>query len=299
MHKWRITLFSILSAALALAQTRVDLSVQSNADFSRANSTKPAKVGTILPVTCTTGDVFFKSDATAGQNLYLCASLNTWTQLTSGSGGGGGGGTTAPVTSTSALTDLIVSKTGSNTLSIASSCSATAPCNVRFGSRTVSVNTPATATVPSGANVIGVAYIYLSSQGQITVGNSMGVTCSGCTALNGITQFPADSIPLFTWSVTGGVWDSTGGVDVRAFLSNKSIIAGTGIITADAAGQTAVSVDTTAVAAVLTPNFAVRVSVPASATAACTPGNYAADSSFLYQCVSANTWLRVALTTWP
>jgi hypothetical protein len=203
------------------------------------------------------------------------------------------------ITSTSALTDLTAGRTSSNLLTIASSCTQSAPCNVRFGSRTVALNTSATATVPSGLNVAGVAYIYLSSQGLITIGNSMGVTCSGCTALNGVTQFPADSIPLFTWSATSGAWDATGGVDVRAFLSNKSIIAGTGIMTADAAGQTAVSVDTAAVAAMLTPSFAVRVGAPVTAADACTPGNYATDTSFFYECVASNTWLRVALTTWP
>jgi len=297
MHKWRTILLLSLPAAMGIAQTRLELSTQSNADFSRANATKPAKVGTTLPTTCSTGEVFFKSDAAAGQNLFLCATANTWTQLTAGSGGGGGG--PLAVTSTNALTDLLVTRTSATTLSIAANCTAANPCNVRFGSRTVAVNTSATATVPSGANVVGVAYIYLSSQGLITVGNTIGVTCSGCTALNNITQFPSDSIPLFTWSANGGVWDSTGGVDVRAFLSNKSIIAGTGIITADAAGQTAVSIDTTAVAAILTPSFAVRVTVPATANTSCTPGNYAADASFLYQCVSTDTWLRTALSTWP
>lgn len=43
--------------------------------------------GTTLPATCTVGDVFFDSDATAGQNLYACTATNTWT-LMGGSGGG-------------------------------------------------------------------------------------------------------------------------------------------------------------------------------------------------------------------
>ena len=52
--------------------------------------TKPMKTGTVLPATCTTGDMFFKSDAPAGSNLYGCASANTWSQQ---AGGGAGGGT--------------------------------------------------------------------------------------------------------------------------------------------------------------------------------------------------------------
>lgn len=46
--------------------------------------------GTTLPATCSVGDLFFKSNATAGQNVYECQSANTWTQET----GGGGGSTT-------------------------------------------------------------------------------------------------------------------------------------------------------------------------------------------------------------
>jgi hypothetical protein len=46
-------------------------------------------IGTSLPGTCTVGALFYKSDATAGQNVYGCTSTNTWTQQ-GGSGGGGG-----------------------------------------------------------------------------------------------------------------------------------------------------------------------------------------------------------------
>jgi hypothetical protein len=44
-------------------------------------------VGTTAPATCTTGAVFFDSDATAGSNWLGCTSANTWTVL--GLGGGG------------------------------------------------------------------------------------------------------------------------------------------------------------------------------------------------------------------
>lgn len=42
----------------------------------------------------------------------------------------------------------------------------------------------------------------------------------------------------------------------------------------------------------------VMTTVPASATAAGTAGQVAADASYLYVCVATNTWRRVALTTW-
>jgi hypothetical protein len=38
----------------------------------------------VLPATCSTGEAFFKSDATGGQNLFLCKPDNTWTQMTTG-----------------------------------------------------------------------------------------------------------------------------------------------------------------------------------------------------------------------
>ncbi len=61
-------------------------------DASSAHTTKPAKSGTALPGTCSTGEAFFKTDATGGQNLYLCKPDNAWTQV---SGGGGAAGAIA------------------------------------------------------------------------------------------------------------------------------------------------------------------------------------------------------------
>lgn len=45
--------------------------------------------GTTLPATCTVADEFMDTDATLGQQFYLCTSTNTWTLQ--GDGGGGGG----------------------------------------------------------------------------------------------------------------------------------------------------------------------------------------------------------------
>src|SRR5450432_4698039 len=62
------------------AQTRVDLRTQSrNVDFSAASTTKPSNTGTTLPTTCSVGETFLKTDATAGKNLYACTLANTWT----------------------------------------------------------------------------------------------------------------------------------------------------------------------------------------------------------------------------
>jgi len=61
------------------AQTQIDLRTQTkNVDFTAANSTRPIKTGTVLPATCVPGDMFFKTNAQAGENLYGCPAANTW-----------------------------------------------------------------------------------------------------------------------------------------------------------------------------------------------------------------------------
>lgn len=55
-------------------------------DASGATYTLPAKRGTTaqLPTTCTQGAEYFATDATPGQNKYLCTATNTWTQQLTG-----------------------------------------------------------------------------------------------------------------------------------------------------------------------------------------------------------------------
>lgn len=45
-------------------------------------------------------------------------------------------------------------------------------------------------------------------------------------------------------------------------------------------------------------NMIERVAVPASAAAAGSIGQWAAASGFIYVCVAASTWQRVAIATW-
>ena len=86
-----IALFTFVVAGFA----QVDLSNKvfvGRVDAGGAASTRPAKTGLLSarPGTCTVGDEFFATDATAGANKYYCTATNVWTQQT---GGGGGGGT--------------------------------------------------------------------------------------------------------------------------------------------------------------------------------------------------------------
>jgi hypothetical protein len=60
-------------------QTRVDVSRQTkNIDFGAASSTKPAKSGVTLPVNCSQAEVFLKTNAPDGANIYVCTEDNRW-----------------------------------------------------------------------------------------------------------------------------------------------------------------------------------------------------------------------------
>jgi hypothetical protein len=80
------------TVAASLATTVVETN-QSNAytagtqDFSGAGHTLPSKTGitALMPSTCTAGEEYFATDATAGQNQYYCTAANTWTQQSGGS----------------------------------------------------------------------------------------------------------------------------------------------------------------------------------------------------------------------
>jgi hypothetical protein len=94
----------VMLAGMCWAQTEVNggrdykgtLSVSggvSAVDFSGAGSTAPVKTGLlgVRPTTCTKGQIYFATDAAAGQNLYFCTATGapgTWSQMSGGAGGG-------------------------------------------------------------------------------------------------------------------------------------------------------------------------------------------------------------------
>ena len=64
----------------ARGQTQIDMRTQGKSiDFSSAVRTRPSKTGTLVPAVCTIGETFVKTDAAAGQNLYVCTAINVWT----------------------------------------------------------------------------------------------------------------------------------------------------------------------------------------------------------------------------
>lgn len=258
--------------------TAIDLRAQSkNVDFTGATSTRPFKMSAALPSTCSVGEMFYLTSAPAGANVYGCTAANTWT-LEAGTGAQSAG----------QLSDLAAARTSAATLTIGASCSVATPCNVRFGSTAHAYTSSTSATVSGGT---GTAYIYLDPSGNLTVGHNLTLTCaSGCLAAPGVTAFPANSIPLFTWTATNGTWDATGGTDWRAFQSTANVAGGTGLASATANGVTTLSIDPTQVG--------LWAPVPPASSTACAKGAWSVDTSYFYLCVAANTWRRAALTTW-
>jgi hypothetical protein len=150
------------------------------------------------------------------------------------------------------LGDFAVVVTSPATLSIGGNCSASTPCNVRFGTQVYSI-TAAAAVAVSSTSGNGTAYIYVDSTGKLTAGSTMSITCGGsCVAAPGVTGFPINSMPLYTWTAANALWDANGGVDLRGWLSSNPLLGGAGIATVTAAGQTTVSVDSAVVPTYLT-----------------------------------------------
>ena len=86
----KILLTALAIGSIAAGQTQVNLRTQSKTDdFSAFSSTKPFSAGATLPATCAVGQMLFLTTAAAGQNVYGCASTNTWTLQSGGAGSGG------------------------------------------------------------------------------------------------------------------------------------------------------------------------------------------------------------------
>ena len=82
----RVFLFWCLGTTALFAQSTAmgSRTMEGDWDASGAKTTKPAKTGTVLPASCSSGEAFFKTDVAGGQNLYLCKPDNTWTQVSGG-----------------------------------------------------------------------------------------------------------------------------------------------------------------------------------------------------------------------
>ena len=197
-------------------------------------------------------------------------------------------GPTGPSGPPGVIGDFSVARASPTVLIIGSTCSVQSPCNVRIGSVTYSYSASALAVTQTGT---GILYVYIASSGVITVGQTLDAYCAAtCVVQNGVTAFPSDSVPLFTWSVTAGTLDATGGQDFRAFVTQISVLPGTGLFSVSSGSASVLAVDSSVVG--------LRGAAPATSGDTCSPNSWATDSTWYYLCVAANTWKRTALTTW-
>jgi len=235
-------LLALSSTAGLLAQTQVDLRSQTKqVDFSAAPATRPVKTGTTAPATCATGDLFFRTTATPGQNLFGCVAANTWIQLSGGASGGSGSGSATP------WNDLAVVRVSGTLLMIGSACTTAAPCNIRFGNVVTVIASPITVTIGAGTGT-GLARIYVTDSGVVLVDHSLSagvtLTCTaGCSTQQSVVPvYPANSIPLGEVLITAGAWSTV--TDMRALLHSRALTAGQGISITEAAGVATVEIDT-------------------------------------------------------
>ncbi len=214
-----------------------------------------------------------------GQTLIWNGLTNEWTPQLSSAGG---------VQLSSQLQDLAAATSGSATLTIGQNCGVATPCNFRIGSVTYPIAAPATVTLSGGT---GLAYVYLTGNGALTVGSNLPATCNSvCMTQSGITAFPSTSIPLYTASATNGVWNANGISDYRAFLSVKNVVGSSGVVSVDSGGAAMLSLDGSVVS--------LKVSVPGTSSSACTANQWSTDGAYYYLCVSNNLWKRTALSSW-
>lgn len=217
--------------ALALLLIPLDLAAQTNIgsrtadvnsiiDFSGAATVRPMPVGTVLPGTCTVGDHFFKSNATAGQNINACTSANTWTQ--EGGSGGSGSGQVCPAV-----------RTNATTITIASGASSTTPCVLGYGNVTFRFTAAITCIISANG---GTLRMYMDIGGVVYCGYGGGtfaggnVTSSGGTTAFPITAYANDVLRLGAWTATAGTWDVAGSVKDEAEASAAAACAqGSGI----------------------------------------------------------------------
>ena len=237
-------------------QTKVDLQNQARGiDFTNAQYTKPAKTGTALPATCSTGEAFVLTTASAGANFFLCTATNTWTVQ----GGIAGGDVTGAVSSAKvvAIQNRAVATTtplDGQPLTWNSGNSRWEPRNVSAASITaggdisgqlslakvVAIQNRAISTAtPSDGQ--GLAWNGTSSQwepkspaapgGDLSGSQVSSATVTAIRNRNISTTAPADGQAL-TWNSTSSQWEpktisssGTAGGDITGTLAAAKVVA--------------------------------------------------------------------------
>lgn len=322
----------MLGSGSVSSQSRIDLRTQSKSiDFSGAPSTKPSKTGTTLPATCGVGDLFFKSDAPAGANLYGCTAVNTWSLLgdishTHAAGGDVAGELTAltvariqnrPVASTAPTGGQVLgwNATTSQWEPQAASSGGGASTASQLGdlaaayvnSTQLRIGAQCTASSPCNVRIGGTVHAFTASAvATLSAGTGTayfyvskdGVLTVGhnlTVSCAGCVQEPATSFP--SGSVPLFTWTATNGAwDASGGTDWRAFLSNHPVTVGT--GLVGVDAGGQTLVSVNTAVVGLRVAVPASAAGSCTAGSWAADSTYYYICYQDNAWGRVALSSW-
>lgn len=234
-----------------------------------------------IPATCTTGQIAFITDATAGQNIYECKPTNTWTQQLNSGGGG----------ATSGLQQFDMSKTSASVASICSTCSSSTPGIImNNGILGAAITAPATATL-SGTSASGTLLFYLANGDIPTIAHNSAATVTpsaGWTVATGVAAVPPDAVATF-WEVTftANVIDTIAPLTMDKRGVHNVMTPGSGIAKSrdGATGNETLSTDPTTV-----PRYTHQAGAP---TSTCTAGrdlNLDDTAHAFYDCTQTNTW---------
>lgn len=259
---------TILVCGLLSAQTRIDLSTQSknnaNLGGDLSGQTNSATVVRIQ------GKPVSSTAPSTGQALVWNGSL--WNPQ-------------GVSTMASQLGDFQVVQTSSTVLTICPNCSAATPAIYRFGGFAVQVTAPVTVTVSSGTDY---AYIYIVNGSGLTVATpSLTLACGAGIACVSGNSIPDTAIPISIVHAASGTWNAvTVPMDYLSPYSTRNVYGANGTTCSSASGDITCSADQTV--------LFYRVAVPGSPTAACTAGNYAMDSNYLYVCEASGSWEEIS-----
>jgi hypothetical protein len=174
------------------------------------------------------------------------------------------------------------------TLKVGADCSDRTPCNVRSGNFVHSFKGPV--MIRASGSTSGSVLVYLDKTGNLAAGSKVHLACEGCLFTAGVTQFPPDSIPLFTCTVSAGAFQANGCTDLRAVFSTTGIVSGVGILITDTPGTAMISLDPMLVSLhVLVP--------PKMSHDSCSTSQFSFDDQYYYLCIAVNTWKRFALSS--
>jgi len=187
----------------------------------------PVNRGTTLPSACTTGDMFFKTNATAGQNLFYCTSTNTWTVQTTGAGSGTIASTALALKGDGAGGAIATTNTtgfGTGTLVLGASKTATINNSITFAG-----TDSTTMTFPSTSATLARTDAANTFTGHQTV---EGVTSTGATGTGKFVFDTAPTVGVLTatsvnkWTLTAPTTAATltAGVDSQV-VTTPAIVA--------------------------------------------------------------------------